>query len=51
MPASPNTVTIWVKPALGADRPRPSRVPKPRRENKNMRERKRKINRRAVGND
>jgi len=26
MPARPKVVTIWVKAALGADRPRPSRV-------------------------
>lgn len=29
MPARPKVVTIWVKAALGADRPRPNRVATP----------------------
>lgn len=29
MPARPKVVTIWVKAALGAERPRPNRVAKP----------------------
>lgn len=42
MPARPKVVTIWVKAALGADRPRPNRVAKPGTKRDNVKGKRKK---------
>lgn len=42
MPARPKVVTIWLKAALGAARPRPNRVARPGTKRDKVKEKKRK---------